>query len=288
MKVKVISVAILIVLLAASVYSQEYKILLTVTDSNTPPAVHTATFGWHVNATHCLDAALGEQEGPPAPPDFHIIFGRFRTTGLTEDCYPGGGMYGPGVKPYDIRKWAENQTIRDTFRLLFNDGQKATWPITVTWSPITEPSIVSLKMKEFGTSNLEEVDMLTTTSFVLSDPDLVRLHIFSSTHYTGGVGVQEIGGLPNDFKLEQNYPNPFNPSTDILFSIKNESNVKISVYNVLGQLVNTLVDEQMDAGNYSVKWDASNVANGIYYIKMKAVNQNGEIFTNVKKAVLIK
>lgn len=284
MKLKVISVAILMVLLVASLYSQEYKILLTITDSNTPPTVHTATFGWHVDASNCRDSLLGEIEGPPAPPDFHVIFGRFRTTGLTESCYPAGGMYGPGVKPYDIRKWTLGQSIRDTFRLVFNDGQKATWPITVTWAPITEPSITSLKMIEFGTANLEQVDMLGATSFVLTDPDLVRLNIFTQTV----LNVEEVGGLPNDFKLEQNYPNPFNPTTDVLFSIKNSSNVTISVYNVLGQLVNTLVDEQMNAGNYSVKWDASNLANGIYYIKMKTVSQNGEIFTNVKKAVLIK
>ncbi len=284
MKLKVISVAILIVLLAGTMLSQEYKILLTVTDSNTPPTVHTATFGWHVNATHCMDAALGEQEGPPAPPDFHILFGRFRASGLTEDCFPAGGMYGPEVKPYDIRKWTLGQSIRDTFRLVFNDAGKAMWPITVSWAPITEPSITSLRMKEFGTSDLEEVDMLAATSFVLDDPDLVRLNIFTQTI----LNVEEIGGLPNDFKLEQNYPNPFNPSTEILFSIKNTSNVKISVYNVIGQLVNTLVDEQMNAGNYSVKWDATNYANGIYYIKMNTVNQNGEIFNSVKKSVLIK
>ncbi|MDI6802604.1 MAG: T9SS type A sorting domain-containing protein [Bacteroidota bacterium] len=284
MKLKVISAAILMVLFVAKLYSQEYKILLTVTDSNTPAAVHTATLGWHVNATHCLDAALGEQEGPPAPPDFHIILGRFRTTGLTDDCFPSGGMYGPGVKPYDIRKWTLSQSIRDTFRLVFNDGQKAVWPITVTWEPITEPSITSLTMKEFGTEDLDQVDMLSQTSFLLDDPDLVRLTIFTQTT----LNVEEIGGLPNDFKLEQNYPNPFNPSTDILFSIKNTSNVKINVYNVLGQRVNTLVSEQMNAGNYSVKWDATNYANGIYYIQMNTVNQNGEIFNSVKKAVLIK
>ncbi|MDP2208973.1 MAG: T9SS type A sorting domain-containing protein [Bacteroidota bacterium] len=286
MKLKVISVAILTVLLAAIMFSQEYKIKLTVVDSKVPvPEQYTATFGWHVDATHCMDVALGESDGPPNPPGFSIAFAKFRSTGLADSCYPGGsGMVDGNLKPFDLRMWTLGQAIRDTFRLAFTEPGAATFPITVSWETISEPSIPSLTMKEFGTADLQTVNMLTETSMIITDADIVRLNIFTQTL----LNVQEIGGLPNDFKLEQNYPNPFNPSTDVLFSIKNTSNVKISVYNVIGQLVNTLVDEQMNAGNYSVKWDATNYANGVYYIKMNTVNQNGELFNSVKKSVLIK
>jgi hypothetical protein len=89
--------------------------------------------------------------------------------------------------------------------------------------------------------------------------------------------------------LAQNYPNPFNPSTHIHFSLSERSHVSIRVYNVLGQLVRTLVDEDRGAGNYTdVLWNGTNragepVASGVYFYKMAAKN-----FVKTRKMVLLK
>jgi len=80
---------------------------------------------------------------------------------------------------------------------------------------------------------------------------------------------------PTVFSLDQNYPNPFNPETVLKFSLPQDSRVTLKIYNVLGQVVNTLVDEFLQAGNHSVTWDGKNeqgsdVASGVYFYRLKA------------------
>ncbi|MCH9032194.1 MAG: T9SS type A sorting domain-containing protein, partial [candidate division Zixibacteria bacterium] len=89
--------------------------------------------------------------------------------------------------------------------------------------------------------------------------------------------------LPRVFSLAQNFPNPFNPSTEIHFSTPARSHITLTVYNILGQKVATLVDEIKSAGAYSVQWDASRHASGIYFYQL----QSGETKIN-KKALLLK
>lgn len=79
---------------------------------------------------------------------------------------------------------------------------------------------------------------------------------------------------PNEFQLYQNYPNPFNPSTTIQFKIDKQSAVLLQIYNSLGELVTTLVDQELSAGLHKVNFDAAanSIASGIYYYKLRAGN----------------
>ncbi|MCH7772161.1 MAG: T9SS type A sorting domain-containing protein [Bacteroidetes bacterium] len=99
--------------------------------------------------------------------------------------------------------------------------------------------------------------------------------------------------IPTEFILSQNYPNPFNPSTTIEFSVPVNSNVKLTIYNLLGQEVSTLVSEELSAGNYSVIWNGTDtnglqVSSGVYLYKMKANGYNGTPFSQTKKMILLK
>ena len=67
-----------------------------------------------------------------------------------------------------------------------------------------------------------------------------------------------------------NYPNPFNAETNISYSLAEDGNVSLKVYDISGRLVTTLVDGHMDAGEYMVAWDASNVSSGVYFYKLVA------------------
>ena len=89
--------------------------------------------------------------------------------------------------------------------------------------------------------------------------------------------------LPNDFKLEQNYTNPFNPVTIISFSIPVEGNVSLKIFNVIGQEVATIVNENLSAGTYSFQWNAENQSSGVYFYKL-ITDSNSEM----KKMVLLK
>ncbi len=89
--------------------------------------------------------------------------------------------------------------------------------------------------------------------------------------------------IPNEYSLEQNYPNPFNPTTTIKFSLPEASNVKLTVYNALGQKVAELVNSTLSAGSHSVNWDATNVSSGLYFYEISSNN-----FSAVKKMMLMK
>jgi len=90
-------------------------------------------------------------------------------------------------------------------------------------------------------------------------------------------------GLPETFRLLQNYPNPFNPITKIRFAVPKPSHILVEVYNVLGQRVSTLVNEEKQPGYYVVDFNSSSLANGFYIYRLEA---NG--FNAVKKMVITK
>jgi hypothetical protein len=89
--------------------------------------------------------------------------------------------------------------------------------------------------------------------------------------------------VPVAYRLYQNFPNPFNPTTEIVFDLPVTSNVKLQVFNTLGQLVTTVVNEARAAGQYKIHWDASDLASGLYIYRIEA---NG--FVDAKKMVLLR
>jgi hypothetical protein len=89
--------------------------------------------------------------------------------------------------------------------------------------------------------------------------------------------------LPEVFRLRQNYPNPFNPSTVLSFDLPAPSHVNLTVFNVLGQRVTTLVDEPLTAGTHDVMWDASGNSSGVYFYRI-STDKN----TETKKMLLLK
>lgn len=93
---------------------------------------------------------------------------------------------------------------------------------------------------------------------------------------------------PVNFALSQNYPNPFNPTTKIDFSMTNNGHVKMIVYNVLGQQVSTLLDNEMTAGSHTVDFDATNLTSGIYIYRIQINAANGTQYTAMNKMILMK
>ncbi|MCR9131231.1 MAG: T9SS type A sorting domain-containing protein [bacterium] len=110
--------------------------------------------------------------------------------------------------------------------------------------------------------------------------------IYRSLTLTRGVITSDeiVNGVPTNFALEQNYPNPFNPSTNINFALPQTSKVTLTVYDMLGRKVATLINgEQLQAANHSVKFDASALASGMYIYRIEAGS-----FVSTRKMMLIK
>jgi len=99
--------------------------------------------------------------------------------------------------------------------------------------------------------------------------------------------------LPTDYSLKQNYPNPFNPSTRIEYTLPVSAGVKVVIYNLLGEIVNVLVDRQQNAGSHTVTWNSEDihgnkVGSGVYFYELKANGSNGSGFTQIRKMILLK
>ncbi len=104
-----------------------------------------------------------------------------------------------------------------------------------------------------------------------------------STSIINLVTSVENGGIPTEFELSQNYPNPFNPTTSIKFAIPQNDFVSIKVYDILGNEIAVLVNEELNAGFYNINFDASNLVSGLYIYRIQSNN-----FVDVKKMLLVK
>jgi hypothetical protein len=101
---------------------------------------------------------------------------------------------------------------------------------------------------------------------------------------TSAIESDENNAIPDNYSLSQNFPNPFNPLTMINYQLPITDKVELSIYNLLGQKVATLVSESQKAGYHSAQWDASVFASGVYFYRI--ITDNG--FSNTKKLILLK
>ncbi|HRE11098.1 MAG TPA: choice-of-anchor J domain-containing protein [Ignavibacteria bacterium] len=98
------------------------------------------------------------------------------------------------------------------------------------------------------------------------------------------IGIQQIGNeVPRKFELKQNYPNPFNPITNIEFSVAKTRDVSLVIYNSLGQLVSTLVNQELTPGTYKYDFNATGLPSGSYYYRLTAGD-----FVQTNKMILVK
>jgi len=102
--------------------------------------------------------------------------------------------------------------------------------------------------------------------------------------------VDDSQTVPMRFELSQNYPNPFNPETTIKFSLKNGGHVSLEIFNATGQSVSSLVDKNMNPGNYSINFSANGLTSGVYFyrIKVSATNDGVVQYQSMKKMVVMK
>ncbi len=113
---------------------------------------------------------------------------------------------------------------------------------------------------------------ISDNTVTVSQSDISNFYIVTSSKVTGLKNISN--NIPGNFYLKQNYPNPFNPSTTIEFSIPENSFVNLSVYNILGQKISTLLKKFMKAGGYSVNFNAASLPSGIYFYKLNVGNNS--------------
>jgi len=144
-------------------------------------------------------------------------------------------------------------------------------------------------LKIFVDTRVNVVDLLEIKEYTIFAP----IKIYNGTVYVSVNGtiykidkitnISKESDIPSTFKLYQNYPNPFNPTTTISYDLPVRAHVKLTVYNILGQEVATLVNGEQEPGRYDVKFDASGLPSGVYFYTLQT-----PYFTKTNKMVLVK
>jgi Concanavalin A-like lectin/glucanases superfamily/Secretion system C-terminal sorting domain len=174
--------------------------------------------------------------------------------------------------------------------------------VTLQWVTATEINNSGFEVQRKGLGEFEHVGFVpgfgTTSepkSYSFTDAGLLpgnysyRLKQidFDGTFSYSDVVDAEITA-PKEFSLDQNYPNPFNPSTIINFKLAVDSKVSLTVFNILGEKVEQLLNGNLAAGTHKINFDASKLQSGVYFYKINAVGIDGSDFTSVKKMSLTK
>lgn len=120
----------------------------------------------------------------------------------------------------------------------------------------------------FGNDHLASGFGLIQMDVEPSDVYILSGAVIDTMRYGTIVSTSENKTLPTESRLLQNYPNPFNPSTTIAYSISRTSSVKLEVFNILGQQIETLVDQIQEAGTYQVQFNASHLPSGVFFYRL--------------------
>ena len=128
-------------------------------------------------------------------------------------------------------------------------------------------------------------DSMANATYVYTPGDSMSAFITSGDI----TGVETYSSnVPNQYYLGNNYPNPFNPSTTIRFGLPEQSEVTLTIFNVLGQKVYEETAKNLAAGEHSFNFNASRLSSGVYIYSIRAVGANGKDFTASKKMMLLK
>ena len=173
--------------------------------------------------------------------------------------------------------WFDSDPYASKFNVLVDDGTKG-WTSILGYDGVTPDnrydSVVELSLSAYFNQTIR-------IAFVFEGTYGENMALDDIT-ITSPTDIDNIS-IPVTTILDQNYPNPFNPSTMINFTIVERSNVNLSIYNINGQLINTLVDGEKGAGNYSVNYEAIGLSAGIYYYTLTTGDD-----TISKKMLLVK
>lgn len=160
--------------------------------------------------------------------------------------------------------------------------------VAVLHFTLNDPNLKTLEIAPFSDVNPSHELMYVYNEWINDVPTVQSL----SPEFQGGSIALDsrtpTAALPTEFALSQNVPNPFNPSTIVEFALPKDAQVNLSVYNVLGQHVKTLVNDLQRAGRQTVTWDGTDnggvsVASGVYFYKIRAGD-----FSDTKKMLLLK
>jgi hypothetical protein len=243
---------------------------LNVTDGRTYSKY--LNFGVDPLATDGIDTVFGENFLPPFPPlgvpEVQIYLPENNFSGTLASY----SDYRNGTSPY-------SGVVEHLIRYQKGDGIDYGDSVVIYWDL---PQQITGILQDIITGTLINIQISGSGNFMVPNPAaLDRLKLLIT--YNNATEVYDEQLHPVDFSLSQNYPNPFNPSTKIKYSIGNNLNVQLKIFDVLGKEITTLVSSEQPAGTYEVDFDGKELTSGIYFYTIKAGN-----YVETKSMILMK
>ena len=215
---------------------------------------------------------------------FEILMGLSNSPQLTIDGIYMRDEWDNNILPVDLKSFVYQIDVNNVALSWETSAEQNNYGFEVHRKAVNEEWLKIGFVKSKGNSDFP-------FSYIFQDKNLKcgsYLYRLKQTDFNGNsrfydLKSEVIIGLPEKFSLSQNYPNPFNPETKIEYSIPFGSKVNISVYDIFGREIKKLVNEYKDAGYYSVKFNGSNFASGVYFYQLEAGS-----FNATKRMMIIK
>jgi glucose/arabinose dehydrogenase len=223
-------------------------------------------YGWSLKeGSHCFRPSSGCEIPGLIDPVYEYSHAQNIGNSIT-----GGYVYRGSALPQLYGKYIYGDFVSSNIWALEYDGINQPVNELLTTAP---GNITS-----FGTDQNEELFILT---FGANGGKIYKLNSLSD--------ADDLGSAEMGYILREAYPNPFNPSTSFSFHVPEESDVKIDIISVTGELITSFKNEIYQAGNYELTWDAGDLSSGIYFIRMTAVSTfSTSTYDNTIKVVLLK
>ncbi|QQS35319.1 MAG: T9SS type A sorting domain-containing protein [Ignavibacteriales bacterium] len=264
---RVITILLFFVCFISTLQSQQTPVIMdSLIIRDTGGNSRTLNFGIDPTASDSIDMHLGEALLPPFPPGFEARY-----------YLPKNNFDGTYGSYSDFRQGTAPFTGSVEHRIRMQKGASDT-----VLFEYNLPASINIRLQDGIVGTL--LDTMLTGSGSYMNPNPLLYELFKVTViYDNTTDINESDNVVDDYALLQNYPNPFNPSTTISFKLKENSFVKIHLYNVLGKEAGVITEQFYSAGFHSVNFDASDLAAGVYYYRIISSN-----FSETKKMVLLK
>ncbi len=198
---------------------------------------------------------------------------------------------GTRVENWDLQAYYhepdKNRFVIGLFPKMSHNGapdlEAGSGPVARLVFEITDPSVQQIELTDYTSESPNHRLMFIYHTWdengqigrFVETPDFGRTVV--------ALNAANSGNLPTEYALSQNYPNPFNPSTTISFALPEANHVRLDIYNVLGQQVETLLDRNMSAGQHEIEWNTGTAASGVYFYRLTAGT-----FSETKKMMFLK
>ena len=262
-----------------------------ITDPDNDPLTITVSPNTLSPGTTLVTVTADDENGGSCTKDINVTVNQ-----ATADAGPDATIY-IGYPPYEETQlnatggvtysWSPEDGLSNPniANPIANPGGTETYTVTVTDAngcSATDEVTVNVIDVRCGNNN-NKVLVCHKGKTICISPNAVQTHLNNHGDYLGNCGGDQLVTLPTEYELHYNYPNPFNPMTRIDYSLPFDSKVNIQIFDVLGREVATLVNDYQNAGYYTIDFNASNLASGIYFYRMLAGD-----FSAIKKMVVIK